>query len=90
MARKVFNRMLETGQDARAVVAAEGLVQVADESRIEAWVDEVVREHPVEVQRLKAGEERLMGFFMGRIMKRSAGKADPRLVAELIRSRVLG
>jgi aspartyl-tRNA(Asn)/glutamyl-tRNA(Gln) amidotransferase subunit B len=89
-ARKVFARMIETGMGARAIVQAEGLAQVEDASRIAAWVDEVVREHPDEARRLRDGDQKLMGFFMGRVMQRSGGRADPRRAAELLRSRLLG
>jgi aspartyl-tRNA(Asn)/glutamyl-tRNA(Gln) amidotransferase subunit B len=89
MARKVLPRMIESGGTARAVVEAEGLAQIDDESRIAGWVEEVVREHPEEVRRLRAGDQKLLGFFMGRVMKRSGGKADPRRTAQLIRARLL-
>jgi aspartyl-tRNA(Asn)/glutamyl-tRNA(Gln) amidotransferase subunit B len=90
LARTVFARMLETGRSAAAIVDADGLAQVRDEDRLEAWVDEVMAEYPTEASRLGAGETRLMGFFMGQIMRRSGGKADPGRTMELLRSRLHG
>lgn len=90
IARTVFTRMIETGRSAAAIVEADGLAQVRDDDRLEAWVDEVMAEHPDEARRLGAGETRLMGFLMGQIMRRSGGKADPRRTTELLRSRLQG
>lgn len=84
-ARAVFGRMAETGRSAESIVADEGLAQVRDEDRLAAWVDEVVRSHPDEARRFRAGEDRILGFLMGQVMRRSGGKADPRRASELLR-----
>jgi aspartyl-tRNA(Asn)/glutamyl-tRNA(Gln) amidotransferase subunit B len=84
-ARAVFGRMAETGRSADVIVADEGLAQVRDEDQLAGWVDEVVRSHPDEARRLRAGEDRLLGFLMGQVMRRSGGKADPRRASELLR-----
>jgi aspartyl-tRNA(Asn)/glutamyl-tRNA(Gln) amidotransferase subunit B len=88
LARRVFLRMIETGENAAGIVSAEGLAQVRDEDQIALWVDEVVQAFPDEVARLRLGEEKLLAFLMGQIMKRSRGKADPRRATERLRSRV--
>jgi aspartyl-tRNA(Asn)/glutamyl-tRNA(Gln) amidotransferase subunit B len=88
MARTVFARMAETGRSAEAIVAEEGLAQVRDEDRLAAWVDHVVGSFPDEARRLAEGEEKLMGFLMGQVMRRSGGKADPRRASELLRERL--
>ncbi|MGH7502775.1 MAG: Asp-tRNA(Asn)/Glu-tRNA(Gln) amidotransferase subunit GatB [Longimicrobiales bacterium] len=87
-ARAVFARMTEG--DARspdAIVYAEGLAQVRDEDAIARWVGEVIAAHAGEFERLRAGEERILAFLMGQVMKRSNGKADPRRATELLRER---
>jgi aspartyl-tRNA(Asn)/glutamyl-tRNA(Gln) amidotransferase subunit B len=56
-----------------------GLIQVRDSAQIEAWVKETIEAHPAEVARYRAGETRLLGFLVGQVMKRSKGKADPKL-----------
>jgi aspartyl-tRNA(Asn)/glutamyl-tRNA(Gln) amidotransferase subunit B len=89
-ARRVFRAMAETGQAAASIVAAQGLVQVRDTDRLEVWIDDVLDAHPGEVARYRAGETRLLGFFMGRIMERSGGTADPRRASELLRGRLGG
>jgi aspartyl-tRNA(Asn)/glutamyl-tRNA(Gln) amidotransferase subunit B len=90
MAKRVFERMAETGRGAAEIVEAEGLAQVRDTGQLEAWADQVLAAHPAEVERYRKGEERLMGFLMGQLMKRSRGKADPRQATELLRTRLQG
>jgi aspartyl-tRNA(Asn)/glutamyl-tRNA(Gln) amidotransferase subunit B len=68
------------------IVKARGLTQVRDEGQLETWVRSVIDEHPSEVARFRGGEAKLVGFFVGQVMKRSGGKADPKRVSELLRA----
>jgi Asp-tRNA(Asn)/Glu-tRNA(Gln) amidotransferase B subunit len=70
----------------RWIVRARGLTQIRDESQLEGWVGSVIDEHPSEVARFRGGEAKLVGFFVGQVMKRSGGKADPKRVSELLRA----
>ena len=88
LGRQVFTRMIETGRSASAIVEEEGLAQVRDVSQLEAWADEVVAAHPDEVARFRAGDQKLMGFFMGQLMRKSKGKADPRQATEILRKKL--
>jgi aspartyl-tRNA(Asn)/glutamyl-tRNA(Gln) amidotransferase subunit B len=88
MARRVFGRMIETGETAEQIVAAEGLVQVRDEVQIATWASEVIAAFPDEAARYRGGEEKLLAFFMGQLMKKSRGKADPRLATEILRKQL--
>ncbi|MBA3658033.1 MAG: Asp-tRNA(Asn)/Glu-tRNA(Gln) amidotransferase subunit GatB [Gemmatimonadales bacterium] len=72
----------------RAVAERLGLVQVSEEGALVGWVDEVLRSHPNEVGRYRAGESKLMGFFVGQVMKRSKGKADPKGVQPVLADRL--
>ncbi|HUG41424.1 MAG TPA: Asp-tRNA(Asn)/Glu-tRNA(Gln) amidotransferase subunit GatB [Longimicrobiales bacterium] len=85
MGRHVLARMTETGQRAAHIVEEEGLTQVSDDDRIAAWIAEALAAHPEEAARLRAGEAKLRGFFVGRVMKRSDGTADPRRTEEILR-----
>jgi aspartyl-tRNA(Asn)/glutamyl-tRNA(Gln) amidotransferase subunit B len=87
LARTVFARMIETKRSAAEIIDAEGLAQVRDTQAIEQWVDQVIAEFPEEVDRLRNGESKILAFLMGQVMKKSAGKADPRTASNLIRSR---
>ena len=85
--KRVFARMLETGQPAAQVAADESLLQVGDAVAIAAWVDEVLAEHPEEAARFLAGEKKLQGVLVGFVMKKSKGTADPKRVNQLLSSR---
>ncbi|MDA8077723.1 MAG: Asp-tRNA(Asn)/Glu-tRNA(Gln) amidotransferase subunit GatB, partial [Nitrospiraceae bacterium] len=78
IAKTVFEEMYRTGRDASAIVKEKGLVQITDESEIEQAVDDIIAKSPKEVERYKAGDEKLLGFFVGQVMKVTKGKANPR------------
>jgi aspartyl-tRNA(Asn)/glutamyl-tRNA(Gln) amidotransferase subunit B len=88
IARTVFEEMYKTGSDAGKIVKEKGLVQISDESGIEAIVDEVIGKNPDAVGKFKAGEAKLMGFFVGQVMKETKGKANPKIVNELLRRKL--
>jgi aspartyl-tRNA(Asn)/glutamyl-tRNA(Gln) amidotransferase subunit B len=84
IAKGVFKELFEAGGDPEAHVKAKGLVQISDTSAIEGLVDEVLAENPAEVERYKGGDKKLTGFFVGQVMKKSRGKANPALVNQLL------
>ena len=88
IAKTVFEEMYKTGKDAEVIVKEKGLVQVSDEGAIEKAVDEVIAKNPKEVERFKAGDEKLLGFFVGRIMKMTQGKANPQMVNEILKKKL--
>ncbi len=73
---------------AEAIVEEKGLVQISDTGEIEKIVDDVISKYPKEVERYKAGEEKLMGFFVGQVMKLTKGKANPQMVNELLKKKL--
>jgi len=84
IAKTVFEEMAATGRSASEIVAKKGLTQVTDSSAIEAIVDKVVLENPKEAEAFRGGKTKLMGFFVGQVMKESRGKANPQMVNELL------
>jgi aspartyl-tRNA(Asn)/glutamyl-tRNA(Gln) amidotransferase subunit B len=88
LARQVFERTAESGRAPADIVRAEGLAQVSDTGQLETWADQVVAAHPDAAQRYRQGEAKLLGFFMGELMKLSRGKADPRQASALLRDRL--
>jgi len=88
IAKTVFEEMYVTGKSAKAIVDARGLLQVTDHGAIEAVIDEVLRENPAEVESFRAGKEKVFGFLVGQVMRKSKGKANPQLVNELLRSKL--
>lgn len=88
IAKNVFKELFETGGDPEAHVKAKGLVQISDFSAIETLVDEVIAENPAEVERFRGGDKKLTGFFVGQVMKKSKGKANPGLVNQLLARKI--
>jgi aspartyl-tRNA(Asn)/glutamyl-tRNA(Gln) amidotransferase subunit B len=85
--KTVFAKMLASGKPPAQIAADEGLVQVNDDSSLEGWVDEVLKENPDEAKRFLAGEKKLQGVLVGLVMKKSKGRADPKRVNQLLASR---
>ena len=83
-ARRIFPELTNGGGSAQAVAERLGLMQVSDVGVLERWVEEVLSAHPTEVERYRAGEKRLIGFFVGQVMKKSQGKADPKGVQPVL------
>jgi aspartyl-tRNA(Asn)/glutamyl-tRNA(Gln) amidotransferase subunit B len=88
IAKTVFEDMYRTGKDAGTIVKEKGLVQISDESEIEKAVDEVIAKHPQEAGRFRAGEEKLLGFLVGQVMKSTKGKANPQMLNELLKKKL--
>ncbi len=84
IAKTVFEEVWKTCKSADQVIEEKGLKQVSDTGAIEAIVDEVIAANPTEVAEFKAGKTKLMGFFVGQIMKASKGKANPGMVNQLL------
>jgi aspartyl-tRNA(Asn)/glutamyl-tRNA(Gln) amidotransferase subunit B len=88
IAKTVFAEMYKTGKEAGSIVKEKGLVQITDELEIEKVVDEVIAGNPKEVERFRGGEEKLIGFFVGQIMKATKGKANPKMVNDLLKKKL--
>ena len=88
IAKDVFADMYETGKEAAVIVDEKGLKQVTDSGAIEALVDEVLAENKDKVDEYKSGKDKLFGFFVGQVMKKSQGKANPQMVNELLKSKL--
>ncbi|MBI1822471.1 MAG: Asp-tRNA(Asn)/Glu-tRNA(Gln) amidotransferase subunit GatB [Nitrospirae bacterium] len=88
IAKTVFEEMLRTKKDARTIVEEKGLLQVSDDEAILSFVDQVLNANPESVEQYRSGKERLLGFFVGQVMKISSGKANPGKVNELLLKRL--
>ena len=88
IAKIVFEEMFNTGKGPKEIVAEKGLLQISDESAIEKAVDEIIAKHQNEAERFKAGEEKLLGFFVGQVMKATKGKANPQILNDLIKKKL--
>jgi len=90
IAKEVFDVMWATGKMPGAVVEEKGLAQITDSSAIEAAVDEVVAANPKEVDEYRAGKTKLLGFFVGQVMRKTQGKANPAAVNERVKKKLEG
>jgi aspartyl-tRNA(Asn)/glutamyl-tRNA(Gln) amidotransferase subunit B len=88
IAKEVFAAMWAGEGEADAIIEARGLKQVTDTGAIATIVEQVIAENPDEVAQLKAGKEKVMGFFVGKVMKASQGKANPAEVNRLLREKL--
>ena len=90
IAKEVFEDMMETGRDAGSIVADKGLRQITDEGEIEAAVDAVIAAFPDQAQEVRDGKEKTLGWFVGQVMGATDGKANPKLVNEMLREKLSG
>ncbi|MDH3999417.1 MAG: Asp-tRNA(Asn)/Glu-tRNA(Gln) amidotransferase subunit GatB [Desulfuromonadales bacterium] len=90
IAKTVFEKMWQSGKDADEVIEQEGLKQVTDTGAIESLVDEVIAANPGQVAEYQGGKEKLIGFFVGKVMQASQGKANPGMVNQLLKKKLAG
>ncbi|MFZ1416439.1 MAG: Asp-tRNA(Asn)/Glu-tRNA(Gln) amidotransferase subunit GatB [Defluviicoccus sp.] len=88
IAKDVFEIMAETGGDPRAIVAERGLKQITDEGAIEAAVAKVIAANPAQVEQFRAGNDKVLVWLVGQVMKATQGKANPKAVNELLRQQL--
>lgn len=84
----IFGDLFESGAMPEAFVRERGLVQISDTSAIEQAVDEVITENPAEVEAYRGGKKKLVSFFVGQVMRKTRGKANPAVVNELLATKL--
>ena len=88
MAKSVFEKMYETGDDPKDIAEAEGLSQISDTDAVLAAVQQAIAENPGPVQEYLGGKQQVMGFIIGQVMKATRGKANPRVASQLVRDKL--
>ncbi|MCG8554193.1 MAG: Asp-tRNA(Asn)/Glu-tRNA(Gln) amidotransferase subunit GatB [Proteobacteria bacterium] len=88
MAKEVFAEMTRTGQGAHSIIEARGLAQLSDAGEIDAVARDVLAAHPSQVEQYQRGKTNLLGFFVGRVMRATCGRANPVLVNDILRKRL--
>jgi aspartyl-tRNA(Asn)/glutamyl-tRNA(Gln) amidotransferase subunit B len=88
LAKLVFAEAATENCEPMEIVAARGWTQVRDAAQLGEWIESALAGHTDQVQRYRRGEDRLFDFFMGRVMRLSAGRGDPQLVSDLLRARL--
>jgi aspartyl-tRNA(Asn)/glutamyl-tRNA(Gln) amidotransferase subunit B len=90
IAKTVFDAMWQSGKDADAIIGEQGLKQVTDTGAIEAAIDAVLAANPGQVEEYRAGKDKLIGFFVGQVMRATKGKANPAALNELLKKKLAG
>ena len=88
IAKEVFESMWAGEGSADEIIEAKGLKQITDSSAIEAIVDKVIAANPSQVAEYRAGKDKLIGFFVGQVMKATQGKANPQVVNQLLKEKL--
>jgi len=88
IAKTVFDEMVETGQTAQRIVADKGLAQISDSGALEEAVSRVLANSPQEVEAYRGGKTKLIGFFVGQVMRETRGQANPKLVNEILKKKL--
>ncbi len=89
-AKEVFDAMFESGKSAAEIVAAKGLTQISDTGAIEAAIAKVIADNPGQVEQYRGGKQGVVGWLVGQVMKATGGKANPKMVNELLKKRLDG
>jgi glutaminyl-tRNA synthetase len=84
IAKQVFEEMVKHGEDPAQIVEAKGLVQISDPAVILPIIDDIISKNPENVEKFRAGNTKLLGFFVGQVLKSTGGKANPKVVNELV------
>ncbi|MBV5335162.1 MAG: glutamine--tRNA ligase, partial [Sulfuricurvum sp.] len=84
IAKQVFEEMVQGGENPSKIVESQGLVQISDPSVILPIIDDVMAKNPDNVEKYKAGNTKLFGFFVGQVLKATGGKANPQVVNDLV------
>ncbi|MED6311720.1 MAG: Asp-tRNA(Asn)/Glu-tRNA(Gln) amidotransferase subunit GatB, partial [Pseudomonadota bacterium] len=88
IAKDVFDEMFKSGKDAAAIVDEKGLKQITDTGEIEAIVDAVIERGAAQAEQYRSGNEKIIGWFVGQVMKETQGKANPQAVNKLLRKKL--
>lgn len=84
IAKEIFPEMISTGKMPKQIVAEKNLVQISDTSEIESAVEKIINANPDDVQQFLAGKEKVLGFLVGQVMKETRGKANPKIVNDIL------
>ena len=90
IAKPVFEEMYQTGKEPIAIIEEKGLKQITDDKAIDKMVEEVLQANLSQVDEYKKGKEKVLGFLVGQVMKKSKGKANPGTVNKLLKEKISG
>ncbi len=88
MAKQVFEKLCESGDDPETIISREDLQQISDEDQLASIVHRVLESNPEKVKAYRTGKEGLLGFFMGQVMKETRGQANPQMVSQMLEGKL--
>ncbi|MBN1664105.1 MAG: Asp-tRNA(Asn)/Glu-tRNA(Gln) amidotransferase subunit GatB [Deltaproteobacteria bacterium] len=90
MAKEIIDVMYKTGKKPGAVIEEKGMVQITDESALAKTITGIIEANPAQVEQYRSGKEKVFGFFVGQVMKATQGKANPKLINDLLKKMLSG
>ena len=90
IAKTVFEEMFRTGEEPTSIIKRMGLVQVSDSASLEPVIDKIVAANPKQVEEFRSGKTKVIGFFVGQVMKETRGQANPKVVNEMLQKKLRG
>lgn len=88
IAKEILPELIESGGSARDLVAAKGLTAISDSGELNGLIEQILADNPTQLEQYKAGKTKLLGFFVGQLMKQTGGRADPQLANRLIQQKL--
>jgi glutaminyl-tRNA synthetase len=85
IAKHVFEEMLKTGENPKDIVKSKGLIQISDPNILSPIIDDIIAKNPKNVEKFKNGNQKLLGFFVGEVLKATKGKGNPKIVNQLVK-----
>ncbi|NEP61426.1 MAG: Asp-tRNA(Asn)/Glu-tRNA(Gln) amidotransferase subunit GatB [Symploca sp. SIO2G7] len=90
IAKEILPELLSKGGSAKELVESKGLIKISNPEELEAIIDEIIAAHPKELEQYRNGKTKLQGFFVGQVMKKTSGRADPKLTNQLLGKKLKG
>jgi aspartyl-tRNA(Asn)/glutamyl-tRNA(Gln) amidotransferase subunit B len=90
IAKELLSELIAKGGSAKELVEKKGLIQISDPAELEKIIDELIAANPKEVEKFRSGKTNVKGFFVGQVMKKTSGRADPKLTNQLIDKKLQG
>jgi len=90
IAKEILPELLSKGGSAKELVESKGLIKISNPEELEAIIDEIIAAHPKELGQYRNGKTKLQGFFVGQVMKKTSGRADPKLTNQLLGKKLKG
>lgn len=90
MGKSIFHEMWKSGKDPEEIVKAKGMVQISDEGALAEVIDQILAKNQSQVEEFRSGKEKILGFFVGQVMKATKGQANPEIVNRVLREKLKG